>query len=544
MTPRRTIHGLLLIAVLAFVGFLLVYIPPQVIDYYRRALDLGPTWAYIYLGAVGTGALLLLVCSVWTLWQLWSHTRRKREKRERQSKSPSQLSRDQQQQEIDENLAAIADLQTDEAVADEIRRELDPSLARFDEKRQKHKLEIVAFGTISSGKSSLLNSLAGRDVFATDAKGGTTVRRSETPWPGLENVTLVDTPGLGEVDGEERAAISADAAQDADVVLMTVDGPLRDVEHDLLERLGQMEKRVIVCLNKQDWYADDERRRLLGQLGEQAAPVVAAEDVVAVRAGPTTRARVRVLPDGSQAEEQVPVSPDIGPLAERLMQVVRGEGESLLLANLLLQSRGLVEEARNRVRQALDRRAWQIVDRYTWGAAGAAALSPFPLVDLGGRLCHFLQDGRRSGPGLSAGRRHRRRGQVVGRVGQELDRHPGRQCRDAGGGLGRRLAVEIRARRGHDCRRPAAGNRPGADYALDRRRVRDVLPQRNADAAGRARGLGAARMGTCDQRGRASQAGQNGPAVFPAQNVGQGGTHSSFVIRFVVMGISSFVIAG
>ncbi|HPM79484.1 MAG TPA: GTP-binding protein [Candidatus Anammoximicrobium sp.] len=382
MTPRRTIDGLLRIVVLALAGFLLVYLPTQAIEYYRRAQDLGPAWAYVYLGAVGTGALLLILCSVWTVWQLWSHRRRKRERRERQSKSPSQLSREQQQQEIDENLAAIADLRTDEALADEVRTELDPSLARFDDKRQQHKLEIVAFGTISSGKSSLLNALAGRDVFATDAKGGTTIRRSETPWPGLQNVTLVDTPGLGEVDGQERAALSAQAAQDADVVLMTVDGPLRDVEHGLLERLGQMEKRVIVCLNKEDWYGDDERRRLLGQLREQTAPVVAAEDVVAVRARPATRARVRVLPDGTQAEEQVPVAADISPLADRLLQVVRGEGESLLLANLLLQSRGLVEEARARVRQALDRRAWQVVERYTWGAAGAAALSPFPLVDL------------------------------------------------------------------------------------------------------------------------------------------------------------------
>ena len=382
MTPRRTIDGLLRIVALALAGFLLVYLPAQAIEYYRRAQDLGPAWAYVYLGAVGTGALLLILCSVWTVWQLWSHGRRKRERRERQSKSPSQLSREQQQQEIDENLAAIADLQTDEAVAGEVRTELDPSLARFDDKRRQHKLEIVAFGTISSGKSSLLNALAGRDVFATDAKGGTTIRRSETPWPGLQNVTLVDTPGLGEVDGEERAALSAQAALDADVVLMTVDGPLRDVEHELLERLGQMEKRVLVCLNKEDWYGDEERRRLLGQLREQAAPVAAAEDVVAVRARPAARARVRVLPDGTQAEEQVPVAADISPLADRLLQVVRGEGESLLLANLLLQSRGLVEEARTRVRQALDRRAWQIVERYTWGAAGAAALSPFPLVDL------------------------------------------------------------------------------------------------------------------------------------------------------------------
>jgi hypothetical protein len=65
-----------------------------------------------------------------------------------------------------------------------------------------------------------------------------------------------------------------------------------------------------------------------------------------------------------------------------MMQVVRGEAENLLLANLLLQSRGLIEEARRKVQESLDRRAWKIVDRYMWGAGGAAALSPFPLVDL------------------------------------------------------------------------------------------------------------------------------------------------------------------
>jgi len=208
------------------------------------------------------------------------------------------------------------------------------------------------------------------------------VRRSETPWSGRENVTLVDTPGLGEVDGEAHAAISTAAAKDADVVLVAVDGPLRDAEHDLLARLGRMEKRILVCLNKQDWYSDEDRRRLLDQLTEQAAPSVAADDVIAVRASPSIRARVRVLADGSQAEELVELAPDISPLADRLLQVVQGEGERLLVANMLLQSRGLVEEARRRVRETLDRRAWQIVERYTWGAAGAAALSPFPLVDL------------------------------------------------------------------------------------------------------------------------------------------------------------------
>jgi uncharacterized protein (DUF697 family) len=89
-----------------------------------------------------------------------------------------------------------------------------------------------------------------------------------------------------------------------------------------------------------------------------------------------------VLADGSEAEEQVPVSADISALARRMLAVVRRDGRDLLLANLLLRSRGLVEDAHQHVQAALDRRAWEIVDRYTWACGAAAALSPMPLLDL------------------------------------------------------------------------------------------------------------------------------------------------------------------
>jgi small GTP-binding protein len=382
MNPQRTFHGVLLLAVLAFVGFLLVYIPPQLVAQYRAVAELGQVWVYLYFGVVGTGAVILAGCTLWTLWQLTSRSRSKRRRRERTSLNPSQLSNEQRRREIDENLASIEDLKTDASVEQDVRDELDPMVEQFEQKRESQKLEIVAFGTISSGKSSLLNALAGRDVFPSDARGGTTLRRHETPWQEKDTVTLVDTPGLGEVDGAERAAVAAEAAKDADLILLAVDGPLRAAEHELLAQLGQMEKPMIVCLNKEDWYDDQNRDALLKQISEQVAQYVSPSDVVAVRARPTTRTRVRVLADGTHTDEQIEVAPDIGPLAERMQKILRGGGESLLLANLLLQSRGLVEEAKQRVRESLDRRAWQVVDRYMWGAGGAAALSPFPLVDL------------------------------------------------------------------------------------------------------------------------------------------------------------------
>jgi len=382
MALRRTTSGFLLLIVAAFVGFLILVVPPWLVEQYDRFASKGPTWAWVYLGTVAVGGALFFGSTCWILFRLWLATRRKAKRKVLRDKNPSQLSKEQQDQEISDNLAAIEDLKGDLPSADDMRRELDPLAHQIEEKREQQTLEIVAFGTISSGKSSLMNLLAGREVFQTDAKGGTTIQRNEIPWPGIDKVTLVDTPGLGEIDGETRANVSAESSKDADLVLVVVDGPLRDSEFQLLERLAEMEKRILVCLNKEDWYEADEKQALLGQIETQVKKFVHAEDIVTVRSKPTKRMRVRVLPDGSETEEEVDVSVDIAPLAERMMKVVKQDGHELLLANLLLQSRGLVEEARKRVQDALDKRAWSLVDKYTWGAGGAAALSPFPLVDL------------------------------------------------------------------------------------------------------------------------------------------------------------------
>src|SRR3989304_9165593 len=81
---------------------------------------------------------------------------------------------------------------------------------------------------------------------------------------------------------------------------------------------------------------------------------------------------------------KVAIEQDIGPLARRLMSIVKRDGRDLLLANLLLQSRGLVDEAKERVLAALDERADEVISKYMWAAGGATAINPFPLLDLAG----------------------------------------------------------------------------------------------------------------------------------------------------------------
>ena len=380
MNIRKTFSGVFLVVLAAVLGLGLIWLPGWIIDNYQVANSLGSIWGTLYLVAVGLGGLLVIASSAWIVWKLLGASITKKKRSERRNKNPSELSIGQREFEIDENLQQIEKLRQHDNP--ELDHQLNPLIQELETKRESQTLEIVAFGTISSGKSSVLNLLAGRDVFATDARGGTTINRNEIPWPGIDQVILVDTPGIGEVDGADHVAIAAEAAKDADLVLVVVDGPLRQSEHDLLARLGEMEKRVIICLNKSDWYSQSDRDKLVNQIFEQTRAFVRQQDIVCIQAKTGHRLRKKVLSDGTEIEETVPIEPEIDPLAKRMVEVVTRDGKDLLMANLLLQSRGLVEKARLRVKESLDEKAWNIVEKYQWGAGGVAALNPIPIVDL------------------------------------------------------------------------------------------------------------------------------------------------------------------
>lgn len=378
----QTFSGLLLVVVAAIIGMALIYLPNLIITNYRAVDALGSIWGMVYLLIVGVGMLLLLGSAVWTVWKLWGSSMAKKLRRQRRNLNPSELSARQKTKEIQENLEQVEQLKLGSGDDVQMQQQLDPLLQEIEYKRDQQTLEIVAFGTISSGKSSVLNLLSGRSTFSTDVRGGTTVTRNEIPWPNDDKVTLVDTPGIGEVDGADHVAIAGEAAKDADLVLVVVDGPLRESEHELLEKLEQMEKRAIICLNKSDWYSQSDRAKLIAQISRQTNGFVKPEDIVAIQAQPGHRTRRKIMSDGTTTDETVTTEADIAPLAERMISIVKKDGKELLMANVLLQSRGLVEKARLRAQASLDKKAWSIVDKYMWGAGGAAAVSPFPLVDL------------------------------------------------------------------------------------------------------------------------------------------------------------------
>jgi hypothetical protein len=359
---------------------------PRLAAEYREAAEMHPVWGYGYLAVTLLCAASITALIVLTVWWLVANTRRKQARRAGSARSPEEMSHAQREAEILTNVKDIRALVDDPSLPPEVRAPLREGLNELTAKQAGQKLEIVACGTISSGKSSLLNALAGREIFRADVQGGTTLQRNAVLWPGQDQVVLVDAPGLAEVGGQDREAAARLAARDADLVLFVLDGPIRDFEYRLLEQLGGLQKRILVCLNKEDWFRPGDRELLREQVAATVSSLVPAQQVTFVRSRPAGRLRVRVLPDGSEVEEHVEEPPDLGTLPQQLLSIVDHDGRDLLLANLLLRSRGLATAARAEAQGALDRQAQKIVDRTMWQAGAAAALSPLPLVDLAASL--------------------------------------------------------------------------------------------------------------------------------------------------------------
>jgi len=131
------------------------------------------------------------------------------------------------------------------------------------------KLPIVALvGAPNSGKSSLLNKIAGQQAALASNVPGTTRDRQyfDVAWNGM-TFTLVDTAGLdfsakgGSASGGEKGELEEnvkkqiDVAKDeADLLILLVDGklPMESIDREVLMYFRRTKKPVLLCVNKID----------------------------------------------------------------------------------------------------------------------------------------------------------------------------------------------------------------------------------------------------------------------------------------------------
>jgi small GTP-binding protein len=450
--PQRL--GLLLIAYLALVGYALVAWLPQIVDLYQRLAEKNPRLSILYLCLVSLGGLILVGLSLWLMVRLWRNTVGKQRRRDRRMQDPSQMSAAEKESELSENIRSSREFADDEHVSAELRKEIQQNLEELHAKQAGSRLEIVAFGTISSGKSSLLNALAavrqtitrfadcsdeerqtlqhdldelqrmaeklesgrveivvfgeistgksalvnalvGDDLAQVNVQGGWTKDLWHVPWEGVgycvpgfahSQVVLVDTPGLNEVAGADRAEMARSAAAKADLVLFVTDSDLNESEYSALEDLAAANKPLLLVLNKTDLYRPEERDQLLSLFrGPRLAGIIDPENVVTTQADPREVEYVIESSDGISRSEWRKPSPQVEELRLHILEVLKEEGKSLIALNAAMFAADKSDRmAALRVRLREDR-ANKTIWTYAVSKSLAVALNPIPAVDvLGG----------------------------------------------------------------------------------------------------------------------------------------------------------------
>lgn len=269
------------------------------------------------------------------------------------------------------------------------------NLQKMQEKLTAGRVEIVVFGEISTGKSALINALVGRQVASVNVQGGWTRQLDRVEWqtagyvvPGLagSKVVLVDTPGLNEVGGGDRATLATEAARSADLILFVVDSDINEIEYSALLALAAVNKPILFVLNKLDLYSAEEQARLTEVLrDERLGDLIEKANFVTTRADPREVERVIESARATTRSEWVKPPPDVSQLKARILEVLQRDGLALLALNAAMYA----ADHSDRIASLRVQLRNQVADQVIWSYAGLKAvvvgLNPFPVADvLGG----------------------------------------------------------------------------------------------------------------------------------------------------------------
>lgn len=257
-------------------------------------------------------------------------------------------------------------------------------LQRLLDKLERGNVHVAVFGRVSVGKSALLNALAGREVFETSVLHGHTKHSAETLWQSFDSggVFLLDTPGIDEVNGTERAQIADEVARQADVILFVIDGDMTDIEHQALRSLYQPTQPIVLVLNKADQYDDRQVAALLGNLRQQLRDILPAEHIVAAAAMPEKTLAFIEMPDGSEQEQWIGGEPQVEALRNLLWQLLQEKGQSYAALNASVFAGRMSEKVGAEIVAARKEVAERIIRHYALFKAVGVAVNPLPAVDL------------------------------------------------------------------------------------------------------------------------------------------------------------------
>jgi small GTP-binding protein len=288
----------------------------------------------------------------------------------------------------------------------EERKGLDPSLDQLQAmlyRLEQTTVQIAVFGMVGRGKSSVLNALLGQPIFETGPLHGVTQSIERANWSvrqesiaetqqkalyvslkgaGQSAVELIDTPGLDEINGEERERLARQVAQQADLILFIIAGDITKLEYQALCELRRLSKPMVLVFNKVDQYPDADRMAIYETIRDQRVrELLSPDEIVMTAASPVVTEAVR-RPDGTVTIQHRRGRPDVEALKLKILNVLHHEGKAMTALNTMLFTDNLNEEVVQRKLTIRDEGANQVIWNSVMTKAIAIALNPLTAIDV------------------------------------------------------------------------------------------------------------------------------------------------------------------
>ena len=266
-------------------------------------------------------------------------------------------------------------------------------------------IQVAAFGWVGRGKSAVLNALFSESVFPVGLLNGETqwprsVRWSPTVAPSeLDNtptakvqIELIDTPGLDEIEDQGRAQMARDIAQTADLILFIVAGPPTSLEIEVLKELQQVNRPLLMVVNKADLHPHLTVTAIHQSLGDiELQQLLSPQEILLTAAAPAP-VPIRVeWSDGRTAEEWETPPPQVAALRSTLLGLLHREGGYLLAMTTLLQAQAAEKAIAQQIGQSQMEPAATLIWQFVQIKALILSLNPLMMLDLWvGSLCDLL----------------------------------------------------------------------------------------------------------------------------------------------------------
>src|SRR6202046_3229482 len=254
-------------------------------------------------------------------------------------------------------------------------------IEEFTAKLENGRVEIAAFGEVGSGKSALLNALAGEKVFAVSAENGSTDKISKA---GFKNTKLVlfDTPGINEAAGELRGKLAEETVRYTDLVLFVADGDLNRVEIDAFRQLSDLHKPMLLVINKADLYGPTQVREISESILRKVGNRLGAADIVFAAAAPKEAEREIHKADGSIEIVAFQPKPKIEALEARMLEVLDREGKAIIALNASLFASDVSDRIKQLKKHVRGKEVVRLINYFMLGKALVVGANPLPVFDV------------------------------------------------------------------------------------------------------------------------------------------------------------------